>query len=279
MSAPYPHTPRRSWLFTPAMRPDRFAKAEETGADVLLLDLEDAVAPGDKEQARATALAYLAARGSTYCALRINSLRTQAGSADLHALLQGPAGPDAVILPKVESAAEPRLVDALLAEAGRPAVLVALIESARGLEAASEIARSTPRLSALMFGAADFAADLGAAVAWELLLHARSRVVVAAAAAGVEAIDAPHFDLHDQVGLETGLHAAVALDFAAKAAIHPRQVATINAALTHSAQEIEEARQILVQNRKGVGVVGEQMIDEAVARHARRVLAAAGEAA
>lgn len=273
-------TRRRSWLFTPAMRPDRFARAAEVGADVLILDLEDAVAPGDKEQARAAALAYLAAgSGSTWRALRINGLRTRAGIGDLHALLQSAAAPDAVILPKVETPAEPRLVDALLAEAGCPAVLVALIESARGLEAVFDIARSTPRLSALMFGAADLAADLGAATAWEPLLHARSRVMAAAAAAAIDAIDAPHFDLHDQLGLEAELRAVVALGFAAKAAIHPRQVAAINAALTPSAQAVEEARQVLIQNRKGVGVVGGQMIDEAVARHARRVLAAAGEAA
>ena len=109
-------TSRRSWLFTPATRPDRFANAAKVGADVLILDLEDAVAPGDKEQARATALAYLAAgSASGWCALRINGLRTRAGISDVQALLQGGAAPDAVILPKVESPTEPCLVDAWLA--------------------------------------------------------------------------------------------------------------------------------------------------------------------
>jgi (S)-citramalyl-CoA lyase len=272
---------RRSWLFTPATRPDRFARAGEAGADVLIIDLEDAVAPGDKDRARAAALAHLdAGRGTAPIqALRVNGLRTRAGLDDLRLLLESRAGPDAVILPKVETPDEPRLVDAWLAEAGSRAALVALIESARGLEAAPGIARSTPRLSALMFGAADLAADLGAPAAWEPLLYARSRVVAAAAAAGIGAIDAPHFDLKDQAGLEAELRAAVALGFAAKAAIHPGQVAAINAALTPSAAAVAEAREILAQNEAGVGVVGGRMVDEAVARRARRILAAAGGAA
>ena len=272
---------RRSWLFTPATRPDRFARAGEAGADVLIIDLEDAVAPGDKDRARAAALAHLdAGRGTAPIqALRVNGLRTRAGLDDLRLLLESRTGPDAVILPKVETPDEPRLADAWLAEAGSPAALVALVESARGVEAAPEIARSTPRLSALMFGAADLAADLGAPAAWEPLLYARSRVVAAAAAAGIGAIDAPYFDLKDQAGLEAELRAAVALGFAAKAAIHPGQVAAINAALTPSAAAVAEAREILAQNEAGVGVVGGRMVDEAVARRARRILAAAGEAA
>jgi len=268
-------------LFTPATRPDRFARAGEAGADVLIIDLEDAVAPGDKDRARATALAHLdAGRGTAPIqALRVNGLRTRAGLDDLRLLLESRTGPEAVILPKVETPDEPRLVDAWLAEAGSPAALVALVESARGVEAAPEIARSTPRLSALMFGAADLAADLGAPAAWEPLLYARSRVVAAAAAAGIGAIDAPYFDLKDRAGQEAELRAAVALGFAAKAAIHPGQVAAINAALTPSAAAVAEAREILAQNEAGVGVVGGRMVDEAVARRARRILAAVGEAA
>ena len=272
--------PRRSWLFTPATRPERFARAGEVGADVLILDLEDAVAPGDKDRAREAALAWLAGRtGGPACALRINGLRTRAGLDDLGTLLRAAAGPELVILPKTEAPAELLLADALLAEAGSPARLVALIESAAGLEAAPAIARATPRLAALMVGTADLAADLGTSAAWEPLLYARSRMVAAAAAAGIETIDAPYFDLRDQAGLETELRAAIALGFAAKAAIHPGQVGAINAALTPSAAAVAEARQILAENAKGVGVVGGRMIDEAVARRARRILAAAGEAA
>lgn len=99
---PHKTKPTRSWLFTPGTRPDRFAKAAEIGADVLIIDLEDAVSPGDKPQARATAIEYLsvAAAGAASRALRINSLDTAAGIADLHALLASDAAPDFLVLPK-----------------------------------------------------------------------------------------------------------------------------------------------------------------------------------
>ena len=191
--------PRRSWLFTPGTRPDRFGRAAEAGADVLILDLEDAVAPAAKSRARADVLAFLAGArpAGTAVALRINALRTPDGLADLSALLAAPAQPDYVVVPKVESADELGLIDAWMASRGSPARLVALIESAGGLAGADAIARATPRLAALMLGAADLAADLGAVAAWEPLLLGRATVVRAAALGGLLAIDAPCFVLRD----------------------------------------------------------------------------------
>ena len=127
-----------------------------------------------------------------------------------------------------------------------------------------------------MLGAADVAADLGAATAWEPLAFARGRLIAACALAGLTPIDSPFFDLHDEAGLKHEVAASVALGFAAKAAIHPAQIGAINAALTPSAEAVERARAILAENAKGVGTVDGQMIDEAVARKARRTLAAAG---
>ncbi len=270
----------RSWLFTPGTRPDRFSRAAEVGADVLIVDLEDAVAPAAKPRARADALAFLADGGlaGAKTALRINALRTPEGLADLAALLAAPGQPDYLMVPKTESAEELGLIDSLLASAASPARLVALVESARGLAAADAIAGATPRLAALMLGAADLAADLGATVAWEPLLHGRSTVVRAAAVGGVLAIDAPCFALRDAGALGTELAGSAALGFAAKAAVHPAQVGPINAALTPSPEAVEEARRVLQENEKGVGVLGGRMIDEAVARRARRTLAAAGVA-
>jgi (S)-citramalyl-CoA lyase len=270
---------RRSWLFTPATRPDRFDRAAEAGADVLILDLEDAVAPPDKEAARRSALEWLAGQGGGGVArvLRVNAPGTLSGLEDLLALARSPAQPDMVLVPKADSAGTLRLVDAVLGEAGKTARLVALIESAQGVAAAEEIARSTPRLAALFFGAADLAADLGAEVAWEPLLAARSRVVNAAALAGLAAVDSPFFALADEAGLKAEVRAASRMGFAAKAAIHPRQVAAINEAFTPAADQVAEARLILAENARGVGVVGGRMIDEAVARKARRILDAAGE--
>jgi (S)-citramalyl-CoA lyase len=268
----------RSWLFTPATRADRFANAAAAGADVAILDLEDAVAPKDKAEARTTALDYLAgapADGARH-ALRINGLDTRAGISDLDALLGSKAAPDFLVLPKTETSGHLQILDRLLAAAGKSTRLIGLIESAHGLAAVEAIATATPRLVGLMLGAADMAADLGSATAWEPLAFARGQLIAACALAGVTPIDAPFFDLHDEAGLKQEVAAAVALGFSAKAAIHPAQIAAINAALTPSAEAVEKARAILAENAKGVGTVDGQMIDEAIARKARRTLAASG---
>jgi (S)-citramalyl-CoA lyase len=140
----------RSWLFTPATRPDRFAKASVAGADVAILDLEDAVAPEDKAQARTTALDYLAgnpAEGALH-ALRINGLDTRAGISDLDALLGSRAAPDFLVLPKTDTAGHLQILDRLLTAAGKDTTLVGLIESARGLAAVETIATATHGSSA-----------------------------------------------------------------------------------------------------------------------------------
>jgi (S)-citramalyl-CoA lyase len=270
----------RSWLFTPAMRPERFAKAAEISADVLLIDLEDAVAPRDKAAARTTALDYLTGlRAGTLRALRINGLDTRAGIADVDALLESAASPDFLVLPKTETAGHLQILDRLLTAVGKATRLVGLIESARGLAALEAISTATPRLAGLMFGAADMSADLGAATAWQPLAYARSRLIAVCALADILAIDSPFFELHDEARLKQEVTAAVALGFSAKAAIHPAQISPINAALTPSAKAVEKARAVIAVNAKGVGTVDGEMIDEAVARKARRTLAAAGIAA
>ena len=269
----------RSWLFTPATRPDRFANAVTAGADVAILDLEDAVAPKDKAQARTYALDYLAGNppNGALHALRINGLDTPAGISDLDALLGSPAAPDFLVLPKTETAGHLEILDRLLTAAGKATRLIGLIESARGLAAVEAIATATPRLAGLMLGAADMAADLGSTGAWEPVLALVSgRLIGACALAGVMPLDSPFFDLHDEPGLKQEVARAVALGFPAKAAIHPTQIGTINAAFTPSAEAVERARKILAENIKGVGTVDGQMVDEAVARKARRTLFSAG---
>src|SRR5271156_5898240 len=149
----------RSWLFTPATRPERFAKASQAGADVAILDLEDAVAPGDKARARTTALDYLTKNPSDGAlhALRINGLDTRAGISDLDALLGSTAAPDFLVLPKTETAGHIEILDRLLTAAGKATKLIGLIESARGLAAVESIATATPRLAGLMLDAARMA--------------------------------------------------------------------------------------------------------------------------
>lgn len=271
--------PTRSWLFTPGSRPERFAKAAEIGADVLIIDLEDAVASNDKASARTTALNYLSnlTAKKIQVALRINGLDTRAGIADLDTLLESDAAPDFLVVPKTESAGHLHILDRLLTAAGRATRLIGIIESARGLAAVDAVAVATPRLLGLMLGAADMAADLGAATAWPPLVHARSRIVLACTLAGVTPIDSPFFDVHDADGLSQEVASAIAFGFPAKAAIHPGQVGAINNALTPTSRAVEHAKAVLAANTKGVGVVDGQMVDEAVARKARRILAAAGQ--
>jgi (S)-citramalyl-CoA lyase len=268
----------KSWLFTPATKSDRFTRAADVHSDALIIDLEDAVAPSAKTEARETALRYLAGISADHlpCALRINSPDTRFGLDDLQALLNSAAKPDYLVLPKCDSSALIGLVGNLLREAKKTVQIIALIESAKAVGALKEIAGGEAKPAALVFGAADMAADLGAKTAWETLLFVRSRIVQVAASAGVVAVDSPFFDIADLEGLKRETKAAEDLGFHGKAAIHPKQISIINEVFTPSAEEVAKARQILAVNQQGVGSVDHQMVDEAVARKARLTLERAG---
>lgn len=268
----------KSWLFTPATKSDRFARAADVRADGLIIDLEDAVAPASKKEARAAALRYLEAIPAEHlpCALRINSPDTRFGLDDVQGLLISSANPDYLILPKCNSSALIGLIGNLLRGTKRTTQIIALIESAKAVGALEEIVSGEVKPAALIFGAADMAADLGAETAWEPLLWVRSRIIEFAACAAIAAFDSPYFDIKDAAGLKQETKASASLGFHGKCAIHPAQIATINEVLAPNEQEIAKARQILVVNRQGVGSVDGQMIDEAVARKARLVLERAG---
>jgi (S)-citramalyl-CoA lyase len=241
------------------------------------VDLEDSVSPGDKASARQNVLAWLAATpgGRASRAVRINSTRTVHGLRDVLALLDAQATPDLILLPKTEAAADLEQLEALLQGPMAEVRFIALIESATAFARLDEIARSTPRLTAFQLGSADLSADLRAANSWETLLYARSHLVRAAAAAGIDVIDTPFFDLADAQALEDETRSVLRLGFTGKAAVHPNQIAAINATFSPTTTEIEHARAVLAENEKGVGLVGGQMVDEAIARRARRVLALA----
>lgn len=268
----------KSWLFTPATRSDRFARAAEVHADALIIDLEDAVAPSAKSEARATAIAYLNTLSEDHlpCALRINSPHTKVGLDDLRALLDARAEPDYLVLPKCNSAEMISQVGDLLKEAGKSTEIIALIETVEAVAALEEMTSHHPRPAAFLFGAADLAADLGAEAAWEPLLFTRSRLIQVGAMAGIVTLDSPYFNLSDEPGLRQETKAAANLGFHGKCAIHPGQIPTINEVLTPSEQEVEWARRVLEVNRQGVGSVDHQMVDEAIARRARRILARVG---
>ena len=267
-------------MFVPGTRPDRADKALASGADGIIVDLEDAVAAAQKDAARGQALEWLARRPAgrgTAVGLRINSARTRAGLKDLVALAEAQCPCDFVMLPKVESAFEVRFHARHLGDVA----LFCMIETAAGLERAMRIASADSGVAALGFGGLDLSVDLRARFAWEPLLFGRSRVVQAASAAGIAVFDVPYLDLHDETGLAEECVRARAMGFTGKAAIHPRHLGAILAAFTPSAQELDDARGILQSFERSGGNVCEhqgKMIDEPVARAARRIVELAARA-
>lgn len=260
----------RSWLFVPGTRPDRFGKALASGAGAVILDLEDAVSEADKASARAAVLEVLGGYpAGVALAVRINALDRSVGLSDLAALAEAGARPDFVVLPKVEHAETVRLAAAVLGEAGPAPGIIALIETAAGVAQVDHISAARG-LSGLMFGAADYSADLGVIAGAHPHLHARAALANAAAAAGVLAVDSPAFDLDDLQALEVEGRAARGLGFLAKAAIHPRHVPAIEALFAWSEADVVRARRIL-EALNGVGTLDGRMIDAAMARWARRV--------
>lgn len=220
---------------TCALFPERFGRAAEHGADIGTVDLEDSVPPARKAEARGHAVRYLASAppGPPAKAVRVNGLRNEEGLRDLIALLEGGARPDILFLPKVESPEELILVEQLLAARLPDTVLLATIETARGLAAVERVASGgPPSLWGLIFGAFDYSADIGCTMSWEDLLYARGRLVAAGGLAGLPVIDAPCFDLEDAQGLVEQVARGRRMGFAGKAAVHPSQVAAINAGYT-----------------------------------------------
>ena len=237
-------------LYLPATRPDRFDKALTAGADAVILDLEDAVPAAAKDSARATAVRLVSDRSrksyGVAIHVRVNSLSSPWGTKDLAALAELAAGrpedrPAAVRVPKVESPEQVRRVAELL---GGQIPLYCLIESARGLEAAYEIAGAHPAVAGVALGEADLAGDLG--VSSEGLAWARSRLVVAARAAGLPspALSAyPRLD--DEAGLYESCVAGRRLGFLGRTVLHPKQISAVIRAFTPSAAEVAAAQATL----------------------------------
>jgi len=271
--------PRRNLLFVPGTRPDRFAKALAAGPDMVTVDLEDAVIPPHKDRARAQAMPLFdGASDGIERVVRINGMRTPFGLKDLLAIIEHPSPPDALMLPKVESADEVRIVAALLQRAARPVGLHVIIESNAGLDQALAIAGASAAVRSLLFGAVDMAAELGSAMDFTSMLYARSRVVHAAASCGLDAIDVPWLDLEDEAGLAEECRRVRDLGFTGKAAIHPRQLAPINAAFTPDAERVAYARKVIAAfetSSDGLVVVDGKLIEIPVVRSARRTLALA----
>lgn len=252
----------RAPLFVPAHRPDRFAKAAASGADGLILDLEDAVPAAEKDAARAA----LAVDFTTLPVLvRVNARGTSWHDADLRAVKAlRPAG---VILPKTASAQD---VAMLRQATGLP--VLALIESAEGLAAARSIAAGGA--ARLVFGSIDFCADLGVAHDRDVLLPVRSELVLASRLAGIAApVDGVTVALDDPAACEDDARHARRLGMTGKLCIHPRQIDAVQRAFLPSAAEITWAQRVLASGDGAVSVDG-AMVDEPVRIRARAILAA-----
>jgi citrate lyase subunit beta/citryl-CoA lyase len=257
-------------------------KAPATGADVVCFDLEDAVAPGKKAEARNSVHEVLSdPKFDPDCEVTIR-VNTEAAVADFDTVLGEAAENvrlDAVMVPKVAEAADVRWVADLLEERDRELPLLSLVESARGVLNAEEIA-DAEATDALVFGAEDLAADLGATRTDEgtEVLHARQQVVLAASAAGVDAIDTVHTDFGDDAGLRRETGTAREFGYDGKMAIHPTQVSVINDAFTPEPARIEWAETVIAASDeaaaegKGVFTVDGEMIDAPLVAQAKRVL-------
>lgn len=285
MSATLPVQPRRSFIFCPGTDPSMYPKALACGADIVCVELEDGVGPAHKDAARANMLAIFAepqADDGIERIVRVNGLRTPDGLADMAAIVQAAHRPPALMLPKVKGPEEVAMVAETFDELGDPMRLQIIIETNAGLEAAHEIARSSDRVDSLLFGGVDLAADLRCANAWEPLLFARSRVVHAAAAAGIDAIDVPWLDLQDMDGMRAEARKSADLGFTGKGAIHPRQIAVLNEVFSPSADEIAYARKVaaaFAETDSGLVVVDGKLIEKPVLRTVSRILAVAERAA
>ncbi|MFY1825995.1 HpcH/HpaI aldolase/citrate lyase family protein [Myxococcus fulvus] len=240
----------RSILFTPALVVDRFARGQQSGADISLVDLEDSVAASHKDTARQQAEEFFSApRGPNRRAIRINTVTRPEGLKDLLALRHYAVKPDAVLVPKVESPRDLEIVEQVLGASCSQVDLLALVETPRGVENVHAIACATPRLKALVFGSADYSFSIGASLAWEPLYYARSRLVAAARAANVQVVDSPLFDMSDVEGLRRECQLARSMGFSGKAAVHPRQVEVINQAFSPDEHTLRKARTIVQESQ------------------------------
>ena len=282
---------RKAFLYVPGSDLHKIEKAAGLGADCVVLDLEDGVAEASKDEARQTIAAALREIdfGTSERVVRVNGYPSGRTDDDLAAVL--PAGPDAVLLPKVDRAEQISRVDEVLRRAEKnegSTALLTIVESALGmvnLEAICRQSEMTPRLQCLVFGAEDFTADMGAARTAQALelLYARSRLVMYAAAFGLQAIDLVTVNYKDMEVLEREALQGAQLGYSGKQLIHPLQIEPVQRIFTPSEKEVAAAAHILEEAKrfagmgKGAFTVDGQMVDRPVIKRAESILARAAQ--
>jgi citrate lyase subunit beta/citryl-CoA lyase len=281
--------PRRSALYVPGDKPRAIEKVRSLPVDVVIFDLEDAVAPANKEAARRQAVAAAAsgAYGRRELVIRINGLGTAWGKDDIAAVAK--SGADAVLLPKVESAATVREAEAALEAAGAPASLAiwCMIETPRGVLRAEAVADASPRMGCLVMGTTDLTKDLHAhdVIGRAPLLSALAHCLLAARAAGLACLDGVQLDLEDDVAFEDACHQGVAMGFDGKTLIHPKTIDAANRAFAPSESALSEARKIMAAyaaaevEGKGVTVLDGRLVEQPHVTAAQRVVSLAEQIA
>ena len=260
----------RSLLFVPGTRPDRFAKAARSGADLVVIDLEDAVPEADKGTAREAVAAWLDAGAA---AVRVNALGSAHHAADI-AAIAGTGGLAAVVVPMAD---DPAGLSELAHRLGSDVPVVALVETALGVHRAHDIAAATG-IRRLAFGHLDLAADIGSSTDDTAMLLARATLVLASRVAGLPGpVDGTTTALDDPAAAGADARRARALGFTGKLCIHPSQVAPVNAAFGPTEDEVAWARRVVQAAAPGGAVrVDGEMVDAPVLLRARRLLAEAG---
>ena len=274
--------PRRSALYMPGSNARALDKARSLPADVLILDLEDSVAPDAKDVARRQVVeaVRVGGYGGRELLVRVNGLNTPWGHADLAALAT--SGADAVLLPKVESADAVRQAESVLVASGAPDGLAVwcMIETPRAMLRAAEIADAGPRVGGLVMGTSDLAKDLHAAHTCDRLpmITALGLCLLAARAAGIAILDGVHLDLDDETGFAAACRQGAELGFDGKTVIHPKQIAPANHAFAPSAAEVAWSRRIIEAHGfaaaagKGVVLVDGKLIESLHVIAARRLV-------
>ncbi|MCC6466826.1 MAG: CoA ester lyase [Alphaproteobacteria bacterium] len=284
----------RSWMFVPGNREKFISKARASAADCVLLDIEDGVLPAEKAEARHMIAAAVSKpwTGGPAVFVRVNALSTPWLKDDLEQVVL--PGVDGICLTKVTRAPDIHvladMLDALERRRGIPAgqlKILAAVESARGLLNASQIADAHPRVHALMFGAEDYALDIGLGARREKeaaeLIYARSSIVVAAAAANILSIDGVYPNLDDPAGLLADTNQARRLGFTCKSTFNPRQIEVINQVFSPQPHEIDYARKVAQGFREAEArgdasvAVGGQLVDRPILLRALRLLETIGE--
>ena len=270
---------RRSFIFCPGNRPDMIPKAIKSGADMVCIDLEDAIIPEHKSLSRietVKAFEDIDYPKGVETLIRINDVNSEDGKKDIDLILNANNTASGLMLPKIQTIEEIITLENKIKEKNKELNLHIIIETNQGLENAWSIAHSSSLIKSLLFGGVDMSADLGCNGDWFSLLYARSRVVHAAAGAGIDSIDVPFLDLEDMEGMNIEAQKSKNLGFSGKGSIHPKQIEQLNKVFTPSEEEIAYANKVIKAFNNasdGLVVVDGKLIEKPVLRTALKTIA------